>query len=57
MAEGVEVLGHVPHQLSYNVTLCDRSSAVSTVFIAPDRPARVTDRRAITNHPELVEWP
>ena len=57
MAEGVEVLGQVPHQLSYNVTLCDRSGAVATVFIAPDRPARVTDLRAITNHPESVEWP
>jgi predicted choloylglycine hydrolase len=57
VAEGVEVLGQVPHQLSYNVTLCDRSGAVATVFIAPDRPARVTDLRAITNHPESVEWP
>ena len=26
-------------------------------LISPDRPALVTDRRAITNHPETVEWP
>ena len=43
--------------LSYNVTLCDRSGRVAAVFLAPDRPARVTDRRATTNHPETVEWP
>ena len=55
--EGIEVLRRLPHQLSYNVTLCDRSGRVATVFIAPDRPARVTDQRATTNHPETVEWP
>jgi predicted choloylglycine hydrolase len=54
---GVEVLRRLPHQLSYNVTLSDRSGSVATVFVAPDRPARVTDRRATTNHPEVVEWP
>ncbi|MFI5049933.1 MAG: C45 family autoproteolytic acyltransferase/hydrolase [Gaiellales bacterium] len=55
--EGIEVLRRLPHQLSYNVTLCDRSGRVATVFIAPDRPARVTEQRATTNHPETVEWP
>jgi predicted choloylglycine hydrolase len=55
--EGIEVLRRLPHQLSYNVTLCDRSGRVATVFIAPDRPARVTDQTATTNHPETVEWP
>ena len=55
--EGIELLRRLPHQLSYNVTLCDRSGRVATVFIAPDRPARVTDQRATTNHPETVEWP
>jgi len=55
--EGIEVLRRLPHQLSYNVTLCDRSGRVATVFIAPDRPARVTDQTATTNHPEAVEWP
>jgi predicted choloylglycine hydrolase len=54
---GVEVLDRLPHQLSYNVTLCDRCGRVATVFLAPDRPARVTDQRATTNHPETVEWP
>src|SRR6476659_4187568 len=55
--EGIEVLRRLPHQISYNVTLCDRSGRVATVMVAPDRPARVTDQRATTNHPETVEWP
>jgi predicted choloylglycine hydrolase len=57
VGEGIEVLRRLPHQLSYNVTLCDRAGRVATVMVAPDRPALVTDRRAVTNHPEAVEWP
>jgi predicted choloylglycine hydrolase len=57
VGEGVEVLRRLPHQLSYNITLSDRAGRVATVYVAPDRPARVTDRRATTNHPETVEWP
>ena len=57
VAEGIEVLRRLPHQISYNVTLCDRSGRVATVMVAPDRPALATDRRAVTNHPETVEWP
>jgi predicted choloylglycine hydrolase len=57
VTEGVDVLGRLPHQLSYNVTLCDSSGAVVTAFVAPDRPLRVTDHRATTNHPGRVEWP
>jgi predicted choloylglycine hydrolase len=57
VAEGIDVLQRLPHQLSYNVTLCDRSGRVATVFVAPDRPAKVTDQRSTTNHSETVEWP
>ena len=39
VAEGIEVLRRLPHQISYNVTLCDRSGRVATVMVAPDRPA------------------
>jgi predicted choloylglycine hydrolase len=53
----IAVLCRLPHQLSYNVTLCDRSGRVATVFVAPDRPAVVTDRPRTTNHPAVVEWP
>jgi predicted choloylglycine hydrolase len=54
---GIEVLRRLPHQLSYNVTLCDRSGRVATVRVAPDRPADVTHLRRATNHPAVVEWP
>jgi predicted choloylglycine hydrolase len=55
--EAVDVLSRLPHQISYNVTLCDREGRVATVYVAPDRPAQVTNRRSTTNHPESVEWP
>ena len=54
--EAVAVLQRLPHQLSYNVTICDALGDVVTVMIAPDRPALVSDRRVVTNHPEIVEW-
>jgi len=54
---GIEILRRIPHQISYNVTLCDATGRVATAFLAPDRPLRVTDRRSTTNHPDEVEWP
>lgn len=57
VSEAVQVLRRLPHQISYNVTVCDRSNHVATVFVAPDRPAQVTDHRSTTNHPDTVEWP
>lgn len=57
VASAIDVLKRLPHQLSYNITLCDRDGAVTTVHVAPDRPARVTDARCTTNHPQAVEWP
>ena len=57
VAEGIEVLQRLPHQISYNVTLCDRSGRVATVMISPDRPALVTDRRATDRpHPHFLRW-
>ncbi|WP_415183549.1 C45 family autoproteolytic acyltransferase/hydolase [Phaeovulum sp.] len=52
-----EALRAVPCHMSYNVTVADRSGAWSTVFLAPDRPALVTDRPLATNHQLGVEWP
>ncbi len=57
VAAGIAVLRRLPHQLSYNITLADRDGAVATVYVAPDRLARVTDRCEVTNHPEQIEWP
>ena len=47
----------VPHQLSYNVTLCDRSGRVGTVFVAPDRPALGHRPAAHHESSRPVEWP
>ena len=57
VADAAAVLARLPHQLSYNVTLCDAAGDAATVYVAPDRPARVTEQRQTTNHPETVEWP
>ena len=55
--EGVEVLTRVPSHMPYNVTLLDRAGRFRTVYIGPDRPARVLNTRVATNHQEQVDWP
>ena len=55
--EAVRVLRRIPVHMSYNVTALDRSGGRATVYLAPDRPARVTDRAVATNHQGEVEWP
>ena len=54
--EAVRVLCRVPVHMSYNVTVLDRSSRWATVYVAPDRPARVTSAAVTTNHQGSVEW-
>jgi predicted choloylglycine hydrolase len=54
--EAVRVLRRVPVHMSYNVTALDRAGRWATVYLAPDRPARVTDRAVATNHQGEVEW-
>ena len=54
--EAERVLRRVPVHMSYNVTLLDRSGERVTVYLAPDRPARVTGQAAVTNHQGEVEW-
>ena len=52
----MRVLRRVPVHMSYNVTVLDRAGRWATVYLAPDRPARVTDRAVATNHQGEVEW-
>jgi predicted choloylglycine hydrolase len=54
--EAVRVLCRVPVHMSYNVTVLDRGGRWATVYLAPDRPARVTGRAVATNHQGRVEW-
>jgi predicted choloylglycine hydrolase len=55
-AEAVQVLRRLPVHMSYNVTVLDRTGQRATVYLAPDRPARVTDLAVATNHQGEVEW-
>ena len=54
--EAVGVLRRVPVHMSYNVTAVDRAGRRATVYLAPDRPARVTGLAVTTNHQGEVEW-
>jgi predicted choloylglycine hydrolase len=54
--EAIGVLRRIPVHMSYNVTVLDRDGRRVTVYLAPDRPARVTDRAVTTNHQGEVEW-
>jgi predicted choloylglycine hydrolase len=42
--------------MSYNVTALDSYRDYVTVYMAPDRPARVVHSAVATNHQERVEW-
>jgi predicted choloylglycine hydrolase len=55
-AEAVQVLQRLPVHMSYNVTVIDRTGQLATVYLAPDRPARVSDLAVATNHQGEVEW-
>ena len=52
----MRVLRRVPVHMSYNVTAVDATGQWATVYLAPDRPARVTGLAAVTNHQGEVEW-
>ncbi len=56
VAEACAALERLPIQVAYNVGLLDRSGAHAIVFMAPDRPARVTDLRVCTNHQDGDRW-
>jgi predicted choloylglycine hydrolase len=55
-AQAAEVLTRIPVHMSYNVTALDASGQRATVYLAPDRPARVTDLAVATNYQGRVEW-
>ena len=54
--EAVRALRRIPVHMSYNVTVLDRDGSRSTVYLAPDRPARATRRAVATNFQGKVEW-
>jgi predicted choloylglycine hydrolase len=54
--EAVAILRRVPAHMSYSVAIVDRGGRFATMFVNPDRPAEVTQRRVSTNHQHGVEW-
>lgn len=54
--EAVALLKKVPVHMSYSVALLDRAGNHATVFVTPDRPVEVLDRRVVTNHQHQPEW-
>jgi predicted choloylglycine hydrolase len=55
--EAVGVLGRLPVQASYNLTILDRAGAAVTAHVAPDRPPAIGRALLATNHQHTVEWP
>jgi predicted choloylglycine hydrolase len=56
VGEAVALLKRVPIHMSYSVTLLDRAGKHAVVFVTPDRPAEVVDRRVVTNHQHKPDW-
>jgi len=54
--QAAEALSALPCHMAYNVTVVDRAGRHITVYLSPDRDAKVTDARVATNHQEQVEW-
>ena len=55
--EAVLRLADLPVQMSYNVAILDRRGDHRVVFVAPDRPARVTYLASAANRQGETEWP
>jgi predicted choloylglycine hydrolase len=55
--EAIALLKRVPVSMCYSITLLDRHAQWATVFVNPDRPAEVTQYRAVTNVQHQVAWP
>jgi predicted choloylglycine hydrolase len=55
-SEAIAMLRRIPVHMSYSVALIDRAGHHATVYVNPDRPAEVLERRVSTNHQRQVEW-
>ena len=54
--EAIEMLRRLPAHMSYSVAVLDRAGHHAMVYLNPDRPAEVTQRRTCTNHQRSVDW-
>jgi predicted choloylglycine hydrolase len=55
-AEAGRTLARIPTHMAYNVTALDAQHRHVTVYLAPDRPAVITNAAVATNHQARVEW-
>jgi predicted choloylglycine hydrolase len=55
--EAVAVLGRLPVQAAYNLTIVDREGAAVTVHVGPDPPDELGRALVATNHQRTVDWP
>ena len=55
--QAVATLARLPVHAPYNLTLADAQGDAATVFVGPDRAARVVQPPVATNHQEHVDWP
>lgn len=52
--QAIAALSRIPVATSQNVTLLDRSEALATVFLGPDRKPAVSRSRTCANHQEIT---
>lgn len=55
VAEAMDVLMSVPSHMPYNVTAADKSGAIKTIQIAPDRKPLISNDAFTTNHQGTLE--
>ena len=56
-ADAVERLASLPVRMSYNLVIVDATGDYRTVYLAPDRPPRVSDLPYAANRQGETEWP
>jgi predicted choloylglycine hydrolase len=56
VAEACEKLKYLPVHMAYNITMIDKHSDYSTVYVGPNQTPLITKDRAATNHQQVVEW-
>ena len=55
--QAATTLARLPVHAPYNLTLADAQGGAATVYLGPDRAARVVLPAVATNHQEQVDWP
>lgn len=56
VAEANSKLAYLPVHMAYNITMVDKYSDHSTVYVGPNQVPLITKDRAATNHQQVVEW-